>query len=124
MKKFAVLFALVVSSSAFARQYIQCSSSDIYSTEVAVVNLTTPTSGTFFASSGMQNSEDERLLVDIAFEKVEKGVSYFKVVDSRGEGTVTVPTEVIGKKSDFLKVTMSLMGAYQEYSCFSRIYND
>ncbi len=124
MKKFALLFALVVSSSAFARQYIQCGGTDSYSTEVAVVNLTTPTSGTFFASSGMQNPEDERLLVDIVFEKTQNGKSYFKVVDNRGEGTITLPTNEIGKKSDYLKVEASIFNHYIEYSCFSRIYND
>jgi hypothetical protein len=71
MKFLILALALTFSSTSFARQYIQCSELDINSTEVMVVNLPTEKGGTLFLSSGMQNPEDERLLVDIQLEKIE-----------------------------------------------------
>jgi len=69
MKTFILALALSLSTSAFARQYIQCSVLN-NSTDVAVVNLQTINDGTLFLSSGMQNSEDERILVKIEFDKI------------------------------------------------------
>ena len=124
MKSLVLALALTLSSTAFARQYIQCGSRDAYSTEVAVVNLTTPEYGTAFMSSGMQNPEDERLLLNIEFDKIEGGNHLYKVVDPRGTGTVKVESKAINKSSDYLLVSIDFAGFGQDYSCFSRIYND
>lgn len=122
MKMTLFALALTLSSTAFARQYIQCSSKDIYSTDVAVVNLTTPNTGTLFISSGMQNPEDERTLVNIEFDKKENGNHVYKLIGV--DGFVTVPSDTISKKSDYLEVDLTFNSYFVEYTCFSRIYND
>ena len=124
MKSLILAFALTLSTSAFARQYIQCSSTDRYTTDVAVVNLTTVKGGTLFISSGMQNPEDERVVVKIAFDKVEGANHVYKLVDAPVEGYVTVPTAAIGKYSNYLAVDLQFGSYFVQYSCFSAIYND
>lgn len=122
MKTTLLALALTFSSSVFARQYIQCNSKDIYSTDVGVVNLTSSSGGTLFISSGMQNPEDERTLVHIEFDKKEKGKHIYKIVEV--DGFLTIPSELVGKKSDYVSVDLTFNSTYVEFSCFSRIYND
>ena len=123
MRTLILALALSLSTSAFARQYIQCSvMSD--STDVAVVNLTTEMGGTLFLSSGMQNPEDERILVNIEFEKNEGQNHIYKVVNENGQGQVAVPSNVIGKSSNSFIVELTFAEFNFDYSCFSRIYND
>lgn len=122
MKKFALLCALVVSSSAFARQYIQCNTNN--TSEVAIVNLTTPQKGTFFVASGMEMPDDERFLADIVLAKVENGKHIYTILDDRGNGTLVLPSSEIYKKSDYLKVEMNLWSYRQVFSCFARMYPD
>ena len=123
MKTLILALALSLSTSAFARQYIQCSVMGD-STDVAVVNLTTEADGTLFLSSGMQNPEDERILVKIELDSIEGANHVYKVVNENGEGHVTVPSNVIGKSSNFLMIDLIFAGSNYQYSCFSRIYND
>lgn len=123
MKSLILAFALTLSSTAFARQYIQCSVVGD-STDVAVVNLQNENGGTLFLSSGMQNPEDERILVNIEFDKIEKNHHIFKVVNENGTGSVAVPSEVIGKYSDYFRINLSFANYSYDYSCFSAIYND
>lgn len=123
MKTFILTILFSLSTSAFARQYIQCSVlSD--STDVAVVNLQTEMGGTLFLSSGMQNPEDERILVNIEFDSIEGQNHIYKVVNQNGDGRVAVPSNVIGKSSNSLIVDLSFDNYNFQYSCFSRIYND
>jgi hypothetical protein len=118
---FAALF--LFSQAALARQYIQCSIlSD--TSDVAVVNLTTSTNGTLFLSSGMENPEDERILLDIELEKKSENKHFFKIINAGAEGFIALPSNVIGKSSDSFVLELSY-GQYDfEYACFSRLYND
>lgn len=120
--KFILLAAFAFASeSAFARQYIQCSSmSD--TTDVAVVNLPVEKEGTLFLSSGMQNDESERLLASIELEKAEHGIHRYKVVNEAGEGFVLVPSEVIGVASKFFLIELAFANLSFEFGCFSAIY--
>src|SRR6476659_714794 len=120
MKMTLFALALTFSSTVFARQYIQCSTKDMYSTDVAVVNLTTEQGGTLFISSGMQNPEDERTVMNISFDKKEKNYHVYKL--NGVEGFVTVPSNAISKSSDFVEVNLTFGPYFVEYSCFSRIY--
>lgn len=124
MKAFIVVALLLASSVSYARQYIQCSDRNIYSTEVAVVNLVTEAGGTLFLSSGMQNSEDERILLQIAFDKAEDGFHFYKVINNAYAGSVRLPSDVVGKRADFLIVDVNYASFSISYSCFARIYND
>ena len=124
MKSLVLALALMVSTSSFARQYIQCSIPEYDSTDVMVVNLQTETTGTLFLSSGMQNPDDERVLVDIQFEKIENGDHVFKVVHEEAEGRVFIPSFAIGKSVDKVEVDLNFIGYSFTYSCFARIYND
>ncbi len=123
MKFFVLAIALIAYSSAWARQYIQCSILS-ETTDVAVVNLETNKTGTLFLSSGMQNPEEERILFNIEFDKSENGLDYFKILNSNTEGSVSVPSEVVGKSSDSLIIHLVYGNLEFDYSCFSRIYND
>jgi hypothetical protein len=122
--KFALILGLMLSTSAFARQYIQCSTT-AGSSDVMVVNLQDEgKQSTLFLSSGMQNSDDERLLVNIDFDKVDGNQTIFKVVGEVGSGSVAVPTEVLGKYSNFFIVELNFADYSYPYSCFSAIYNE
>ncbi len=123
MKTFLILATLLISNSAFARQYIQCGILGDTS-DVAVVNLTTENGGTLFLSSGMENPEHERVLVKIKLDKVENGKHFYKVNDEKGEGYAIVPSEVVGKASKYFEVVLSFAGLSFDYACFSAIYND
>lgn len=122
MKSLILAFALSLSTSAFARQYIQCSS--FQGSDIAVVNLTTANAGTLFISSGVQNSEDERTLVKIKLDKTEAGNHVYKIVDENIQGQVVLPSIAIGKASSYVKVDLNFAGYFIQYSCFSAIYND
>ena len=123
MKSLILAFALSLTTSAFARQYIQCSTLGD-SSDSAVVNLPTVNGGTLFISSGMQNPDDERLLVNIALEQIENGKHVYKVINENGEGFVSVPSAVIGKSANSFSVELTFAEYSFSYSCFSRIYND
>jgi hypothetical protein len=123
MKFFVLAIALIAYSSAWARQYIQCSIL-AETTDVAVVNLETNKTGTLFLSSGMQNPEEERILLNIELDKSENGFDRFKILNSNIDGNVSVPSEVIGKSSDSLIIHLVYGNLEFDYSCFSRIYND
>lgn len=123
--KFIFLCALFISTSAFARQYIQCGIADYSSTNVMVINLQdTGKQSTLFLSSGMQNPENERLLVKIDFDKIQGKNSIFKITDEQGTGSIIIPTQAIGQSSDHLNVKLIFASYSYDYSCFSRIYND
>lgn len=123
MKTLFFLLALSLSTSVFARQYIQCAVVG-ESTDVAVVNLQTEDGGTLFLSSGMQNPEDERILVNIKFQMIEGTNHIYKVINENGEGSIEIPSSAIGKSRNDLMIDLVFSGLKFQYSCFSRIYND
>lgn len=119
---FAALF-FALSTSVFARQYIQCYTTG-NSTDVAVVNLQTINGGTLFLSSGMQNPEDERILVNISLAGVEKQNHLYKITHNSITGFVAVPSSQIGKPSDGFLIDLLFNGQAAQFGCFSRLYND
>ena len=123
MKTLFFLLALSLSTSVLARQYIQCAVVG-ESTDVAVVNLQTEDGGTLFLSSGMQNPEDERILVNITFQMIEGTNHIYKVINENGEGSIAIPSSAIGKSRNDLMIDLVFSGLTFQYSCFSRIYND
>ena len=123
MKTLFFLLALSLSTSVFARQYIQCAVVG-ESTDVAVVNLQTEDGGTLFLSSGMQNPEDERILVNIKFQMIEGTNHIYKVINENGEGSIAIPSSAIGKSRNDLMIDLVFSGLTFQYSCFARIYND
>lgn len=122
---FIALTIALFSSSVFARQYIQCSSTDNTTTDVMVVNLQTEDGGTLFISSGMQNDESERLLMKLAFDKKENNKHIYSVIhEGAVRGKIQLASDQVGVRSDFLIVDFMFSGMRFEYSCFARIYND
>jgi hypothetical protein len=124
MKTLLLLALTLVSSQVFARQYIQCSVSDMSATDVMVINLTSPQGGTLFLSSGMQNPEDERLLVKIVLDRREGDKNIYKVIDEAGSGFLSLPIESMGVASDYFEVNLSFDKFNFDFSCFSRLYDD
>ncbi len=122
MKYLLLIATLAFSSSAFARQYIQCSSTDLSTSDVMVVNLQTEEGGTLMISPGMQYGE--YLLVNIAFSHEEEGQVFYKVIDEAGVGYVSVPTEVLGQSSNSFRVELHFASYHVPFSCFARIYDD
>lgn len=123
MKSLILLFVTLFSSQVFARQYIQCNSLDMNSTDVMVVNLTTPQGGTLFISSGMQNPEDERILLNIELSEVEDGSHIYNIIGN-DSGFVVVPSNTIGRSMNSMRVELNFNGSQIGFSCFARIYND
>ena len=121
--KIALVLGLMLSSSAFARQYIQCGMAQ--GSDVMVVNLQDAgKQSTLFISSGMENPDDERLLLNIEFDKVDGKHTVYKVIGELGDGNVAIPTAAFGKSSNSLAVELNFADLSFTYSCFSRIYND
>ncbi len=123
MKSLSLLFVLFFSTQAFARQYIQCGSLDLDTTDVMVINLETAQGGTIFLSSGMQNPEDERVIMNIAFSKIENGNHIYNI-QSDINGAVLIPSQIIGKPGSRIGIDLYANGMYYGYTCFARIYND
>jgi hypothetical protein len=124
MKHILALVIFITSTSTFARQYIQCSHSDPQYTDVMVLNLTTKKSGTLFLSSGMQNPDDERILVNVEFQESTNQNYVYRVISSGVIGIVTVPEMVIGKSSNSFFIHLLFNGYEVNFGCFSRIYED
>ena len=124
MKKFLLCSLVLFSQVAMARQYFQCSSTDIGATDVMVINLQTKDGGTLFLSSGMQNPEDERVLVNINLDKKDKGLFVYKIVSDFAQGELNIPEQTIGKSTDYVLVDLKINNFDMSYSCFARIYND
>ena len=124
MKILIASLVLLVTSSAFARQYIQCSTLDIDYTDVIVVNLQTTEGGTLFMSSGMQNDETDRLLVKIKKGQVENGKVHYTIVDQNEAGEVIIDSKDIGKAGNGFFIELAFNSYRGTYSCFSSIYND
>ncbi len=109
---------------AFGRQYIQCSSINPNDTDVMVLNLTTHKDGTLFLSSGMQNPDDERILVNVELEKIINNNYVYQVTSGGVEGAVSVPEVMIGKPSDSFFIHLEFNGYEADFGCFSRLYED
>jgi hypothetical protein len=122
--KIALLIGLLFTTSAFARQMFQCSTFDTNSSDVMHINLATPTNGTLFLSSGMQNPETERILVKIAFSKIEGAYHVFKVIEQPAEGFLAIPSQAIGKASNSVNLELKFGYSAVTFSCFSRIYHE
>ncbi len=121
MKYFTLVF-LLLSLNAYSRQYIQCSNLDEINKDVMVVNLETEQDGTLFISSGMENPEDERLLLDIKLKEINLGFHQYVSVNSNNEAEVTLPSQIINKSSDSFNLELNFNEYSFKFSCFSRIY--
>lgn len=124
MKLILILLVAFFTTAAFGRQYIQCSNKDPQYTDVMVVNLPSAKLGTLFLSSGMQNPDDERLLVNIEFEKISQGQRTYRVTSGGVDGSVSIPEMIIGKFSDSFFIHLIFNGYEVDFSCFSRLYED
>lgn len=112
---------LALSSTTYARQYIQCHTTDTNSTDVMVVNLDNEKS-TLFLSSGMQNPEDERVLMKIELKRTDSNYHVFRAINFDKDVEVSVPSEIIGKRvRDFL-IDLKFDEYQLTYSCFSALY--
>ena len=120
MKYFTLVF-LLLSLNAYSRQYIQCSNLDEINKDVMVVNLETEQDGTLFISSGMENPEDERLLLDIKLKEINLGFHQYVSVNSNNEAEVTLPSQIINKSSDSvnleLNFNLSFIGKFSSFNC-------
>jgi len=124
MRSLLALVVLFSATSAFARQYIQCSTMDYNYSDVIVVNLQTTEGGTLFISSGMQNPDEERLLMNIKKDTVTAGKVSYKIVSDGYQGEVVLNSADIGKSSDYLVADVRINTYAGKFSCFARIYND
>lgn len=128
MKSLLLVLAIVLSSSAFARQYIQCG--DRTSWDGAVINLDGDNS-TLFMTNGVHLPDEDRvdMLKDLQFEIKDATHSTF-VTDGTVKDYVKVPNDVIGKYSNSFEVIMGHLNTVTGYTrerimyCFSAIYND
>lgn len=113
---------LFVSLTAQARQYIQCSSSNIYSFDGLVINLNEDQS-TLFMTNGVHLPDEDRvdLLMNLNLSSQNQNNYLFKVED---DSILEIPASVIGQYSNSFSVYLIQDSYSQQYYCFSAIYND
>lgn len=129
MKSVILLFSIVLSSSAFARQYIQCG--DSTSWDGAVINLDGENS-TLFMTNGVHLPDEDRIemLKDLFFESEDSTHIIYITNEGTIKETVKIPREIIGKYSNGFEVILGHLNTENGYKlehvmyCFSAIYND
>jgi hypothetical protein len=130
LKALALCFSFsFLASPAFAlTQYVDCLRTE--SSERVIMSLSGDAlSGTFFATSGVNNGEDERTEA-LALKKIQTTSSHvtFEARDSQSIFTVEFPAELISQSSSaFLMMISSraIAGEYtssNEFACFSSLY--
>lgn len=128
----AVVLVLLISLSASARQYMQCSPvGDIYSFDRIVINLN-DTQSTLFITNGVHLPDSDRIekLKKINFAGNQGEFTIYKSQNEQTQEILKIPTEIIGEYSNYFKVLFTVVkrsnGAElkKEFSCFSAIYND
>lgn len=127
------LFILILISLniAYARQYIQCSSIDVNSSNGVVININDIQS-TLFMTNGVHLPDGEYIgiLKNINFLKEEDGFTFFTAQDDKTIETVKISTNYLGLSLDYISVEFiikkidSQFQYIQKLSCFSSIYND
>jgi len=116
-----LVLAVLLSSSAYARQYIQCRTVED-TTDVMVINLTTNSSGTVMLSPGAEY--DEHHLLQITSAQVMNHFHEISFTGNLGSGVVNIPRDVIGKDANNFEAEVVLNDVAQSFGCFSRIYID
>lgn len=123
--KFLFAALMLVSSSAFARQYIQCAASDSW--DRAVINLNGDKS-TLFMTNGVHQDDEIRVLKKLFFVGNNGQDALFETRDGDVKEVVHVPANVIGKYSNYFVVVMEMSSANQNakfaLSCYSAIYDN
>jgi hypothetical protein len=123
--KFLFAALMLVSSSAFARQYIQCAHNDSW--DRAVINLNGDKS-TLFMTTGVHQDDEVRVLKKLFFVGNNGQDATFETRESEVKEVVHVPSNVIGKYSNSFVVVMEMSSANQNakfaMSCFSSIYDN
>ena len=129
MKLFLLTVFFTFTSMAEAHQYIQCSNVDMNSDDRAVISLNGAKS-TLFMTSGVADPDEVRVLKSISLLGVKGDKTIYQAQDDQTIETVIIPSEIIGKNSNYFSLTInlsSLDGTYkvsEEMSCFSSLYND
>jgi hypothetical protein len=129
MKASIVFLLFLVTSTAFARQYIQCS--DLDSWDRAVVNLNGDAS-TLFMTNGVHLPDDEQINVLKALYFSENTTTHAVFVTDEGsvKDIIKVPLKAIGQYSSYVEVIFAHQNINSGYTyervmyCFSAIYND
>ena len=122
--KFLILVLAMMTSSAFARQYIQC---DAGSFDRAVINLNGDKS-TLFLTNGVHYDDELRILKKLHFESNDGVVATYATNEGDSKEIVRIPAKAIGIPGDSIKVTLELRSLDSNYgeevpmSCFSAIY--
>jgi hypothetical protein len=128
MKISLVCALLCLSANAFAHQYIQCASTNIYSTDRTVINLDGEKS-TLFMTTGLDDPDELRILKSIKFLKNENGKTQWQAKDDLSIETVTLPTSIIGKNSHNFFAELELRAVdgsitvTEDLQCYSAMYN-
>ncbi len=128
MKSLIIILAITLSSSAFARQYIQCG--DRTSWGGAVINLNGENS-TLFMTNGVHLPDEDRIdMLKDLFLDSQDATHMIYTTEGRIKDFVKVPNEVIGKYSSSFEVIVGHLNTENGYTrervmyCFSAIYND
>lgn len=116
------ILILLVTLSAQARQYIQCSSSDVYSFDGLVINLNDVQS-TLFVTNGVHLPDEDRvdLLLNLKFVSKSEDSHVYATED---KVSIEIPTSIIGEYSNSFSVFLTKNSYTKEYLCYSAIYND
>lgn len=127
--KLMIIFGLLLSSSAFARQYIQCADSNSF--ERAVINLNDNQS-TLFMTNGVHLPDEQRVevLKDLNEVNTDENFTTFETNLGNVQDILKIPTAIIGEFSSYFQVELThkrIDSGYERsrvMSCYSAIYED
>lgn len=125
------LLAAVLSFTplAHAHQYIQCASTDIYSSDRTVINLDGEKS-TLFMTTGVNDPNEIRILKSIKFLRTQGDKTLYQSSNHESTETVILPTAIIGKNARNFNVTVELVAADgslrldSDLVCYSALYDN
>ncbi len=120
-----LLIALLLSTAASARQYIQCADSNSW--DRTVINLDGENS-TLFMTTGVHDPDELRILKDLDFVGTDESFTTYKTAGVIEE-TVVIPNESIGVASSYFEVEITLKNTQNQaqrtrsVGCFSSIHH-
>ena len=126
MKSLFVLFALIISSAAQARQYIQCAEDNTFNR--VVINLDGEKS-TLFITNGVHFPDEERIVKQLRYIETQNNFAIYGTNEGSTKETIYIPINKLNVASSNFQVTIQvdemLKSAFYEVdlSCFSSIHS-
>ena len=128
MKTMAILIALLCTTAAHARQYIQCA--EDYTFNRVVINLDGDNS-TIFLTNGVHRPDEQRVIKDLKYITTKDSNVIYSTFEGSSKETILIPEQFINVASNYFQIEMQveviLKSNFQKYydmklSCFSSLH--